>query len=140
MLLEVFLKNFNQGQYGLIHNLSNSHIIQPMVNFAVVSSKFWSKGNTNNTIWAMLSIKFLNEVSSKAHNSFISNVLKKLNQSQYNLTHIVLNMIFNFFSFIFLISIAFSNLPNKFWSKDNVVWPMLSLDSIKKILFQTFIK
>ena len=57
LLLEIFLKNFNQGQYGLIHivhlvnfdqSLSTLHMVRSVVNFAM----FLANSNQE-TIWTI---------------------------------------------------------------------------------------
>ena len=105
MLLEIFLKNFNQGQYGLIHivhlvnfdqSLSTLHIVRSMLNFAM----FLANYNQETT----QTIRFDSYCPCKVFITFhqrlilfsISNAFKKLNRRQQNSTHIVLNIMIVF--------------------------------------------
>ena len=101
LLLEIFLKNFNQGQYGLIHivhlvnfdqSLSTVHIVWSMLNFAM----FLANSNQQTLRTIRFDSYCLHKVFITFHRRFmllsISNAFKKLNGRQQNLTHIVLKI------------------------------------------------
>ena len=143
LLLKIFLKNFNQGQYGLIHivhlvnfdqSLSTLHIVRSMLNFAMLLA------NSNQE-----TIQFDSYCPHKVFITFhqrlmlfsISNAFKKLNQRQQNLIHIVLNI-----TIVFRSALHFPIFPTN-WSKDNTFDPCYILRVLSKnifCLFQTFIK
>ena len=103
LLLEIFLKNFNQGQYVLIHivhlvnfgqSLSRSHILRSMLNFTMFLAN-----SDQETIWTIRFDPYCPyKIFIKFHQRLIlfsiSNAFKKLNWRQHSLNHIVLNMIF----------------------------------------------
>ena len=64
------------------------------VEFCNVSSKFWLRDNTDNLVWFVLSTQSFYKVSLRLIQSSISNVFKKLNERQQNLTHIFLMTFF----------------------------------------------
>ena len=105
LLLEIFLKNFNQGQWRLIHIvhlvnfdqfLSTLHIVWSALNFAMFLAN--SNHETIQTIW--LDPCCLHKVFKMFHQRLmlfsVSNAFKKLNCRQQNLTHIVLNIVIVF--------------------------------------------
>ena len=110
LLLEIFLKNFNQGQYVLIHivhlvnfgqSLSRSHILRSMLNFTMFLAN-----SDQETIWTIRFDPYCPyKIFIKFHQRLIlfsiSNAFKKLNWRQHSLNHIVLNMIFFYLHCIF---------------------------------------
>ena len=105
LLLEIFLKNFNQGQYGLIHivhlvnfdqSLSTLHIVRSMLNFAM----FLANSNQETIRTIRFDPYCLHKVFITFHQRLtlfpISNTFKKLKWRQKNLIHIVLNIIILF--------------------------------------------
>ena len=106
----MFLKNFNEGQYSLIHivhlinfdqSLSKSHIVWFMLNFAMFlansdKQKIWTIRFDPYCPYKVL-IKFHQRLTLFS----ISNAFKKLNQKQHNLNHIVLNIMIHFQSALY---------------------------------------
>ena len=101
MLLEIFLKNFNQGQYGLIHVAHLVNFDQPLSTLFIVRSVFnfaMFLGNSNQetirTIWfgPYCPHKVFITFRQRLMLFSVSNAFKKLNRRQQNLTHIVLNI------------------------------------------------
>ena len=92
LLLEIFLENFNEGQYGLIHifHLVKSHKVRSMFSFAMFLAN--SDQETTRTI------RFDPHPPYKVFTKFnqrlilfsISSAFNKLNQKQHNLTHVIL--------------------------------------------------
>ena len=121
--LKYFWRISNQGQYGLLHNfgqsLSKTHIVRFMLNITMFLAN-----SDQEAIWNIdpyCPYKIFIKLRQKLILFSISNAFKKLNFRKPNLIHIVLNIM------IFSIGVAFSNLSSNFWSKDNTVWPLLSL-------------
>ena len=106
----MFLKNFNEGQYSLIHivhlinfdqSLSKSHIVWFMLNFAMFLAN-----SDKQKIWTIRFDPYCaDKVLIKFHQRLtlfsISNAFKKLNQKQHNLNHIVLNIMIHFQSALY---------------------------------------
>ena len=102
---EIFLKNFNQGQYGLIHvvhlvnfdqSLLTLYVVWSMLNFAVFPAN-----SNQETIWTIrFDPYFPHKVFITFHQRLmlfsILSAFKKLNQRWQNLSHIVLNIMIVF--------------------------------------------
>ena len=105
MPLGIFLKNFNHGQYRLIHivylvnfdqSLSTLHIVRSILNFAMFLAN--SNQEAIRTTW--LDPYCPHKVFITFHQRLmlfsVSNAFKKVNRRQQNLTHIVLNIMIVF--------------------------------------------
>ena len=122
--VEIFLKNFNQGQYGLIHvvhlvNFDQSllilYVVWSMLNFAMFPAN--SNQETIQTMW--FDPYFPHKVFIMFHQRLmlfsVSSAFKKLNQRWQSLTHIVINMM------IVFDRCCIFKCSDKFWSKYNMV-------------------
>ena len=98
LLLEIFLKIFHQGQYGLIRIIPSvkSHKVRSMFSFATFLA------NSDQEITRAIRFDPYPPYKgfTKCHQRLIlysiSSAVKKLNQKQHNLTHIVLNVVIVF--------------------------------------------
>ena len=71
---------------------------------------------------------------------FLDHRLKTLNKEEYNLTHVSLVVILQFFikNTHGLAYVAFSNISSRLWLGDNTIWRILSIKEIYQFFIQAY--